>query len=179
MMQGLVEVPGDVFGTFHHCGIFCDAARHWHDLAFLVAQLTQARYRGGGEAGGALDLARDDDHRHRIGPGTEHPVEGIDAARAGGHVQHRWMVGNPRIGFRRHRRGLLMMEADCVEAGLMGEGVVEEHGTAAGDHEYMLRAMRRQALRKVGGYRRHGKVGAGTTAISARFSVYCASTRRK
>ena len=74
------------------------------------------------------------------------------------------MPGDPRIGFRRHRRSLLVVETDRGQAGLVGKGVIEEHCSAAGDHEYMPGAVLRQALCEMGGDRRHGKVGAGKTA---------------
>jgi hypothetical protein len=87
--QRLIEMPGDVFGSFDKGRILGNAADHGNDLALLVAQLPQPGNRRRRQAGGALDLARNDDHRHRVGPGAENAVQRIDAARAGGDVQDR------------------------------------------------------------------------------------------
>ena len=134
-MKRLIQMPDNVLRMFHHGRIFGDAAHHRDDLAFLVAELPQARYRRRGKTRRTLDLAGDNDHRYRIGPGAEYAVEGVDSTGAGGDVQHRRRVGDTGIGFGSHGGGLLVVEEDGRQAGLMGEGVVKEHGATAGDEE--------------------------------------------
>ena len=109
-MQRLVEMPGDVFRARHHRGVFGDAPHHRDDFALLVAQLAQTRHRHGGQAGGALDLAGDDDHRYRIGPSAEDAVHRVDATGTGGDIQNRWRVGDARVSFSRHGGSLFVVE---------------------------------------------------------------------
>ena len=54
-----------------------------------------------------------------------------------------------RIGFRRHRRRLLMMAVDHLEPCVVPERVVEMHGAAADDGEDMLDALFDEKIRDI------------------------------
>ena len=108
-VQRLLQLEAHALRVGQQDGVLGDRLGHAHDLGFLVAELAQPGHRVGGQAGLALDLARDHEHRHRIGPGAEDAVERVDAAGAGGDVDHADAAGDAGIAFRRHRAGLLMV----------------------------------------------------------------------
>ncbi|MEO7941655.1 MAG: hypothetical protein ABIR55_23755 [Burkholderiaceae bacterium] len=120
-----------------HDSRFGDGLHHAHDLGFLVAQLAQTRHGCGGEAGLAFDLARNDQHWHRVGPCTEHPVHGVDATGAGGHIHNTNPSGNPCVALGRHCTSLLMVMENGTDLGMKTNRIVEEHRAAAGQHEDM------------------------------------------
>ena len=91
-------------------------------------------------AGLALDLAGDDEHGDGIGPGAEDSVEGVDAAGAGGDVDHAGLSADAGVGFGGHGGRLLVVIANVVNARLLANGVVEVHGAAAGDQEDVAHA---------------------------------------
>ena len=125
-------------------GALGERPQHVDDGYFLVAQLAQPGHGRVRQRGGALDLARDHDHRDRVGVGAVHAVQRIEPAGAGGHVHQRRLAGDARIAFGRHRAGLLMVHHREAHALLRGEGVVEKHRPAAGDGEDLLHALRCQ-----------------------------------
>ena len=91
---------------------------HGDDVGFLVSELAKAGDALGAHAGLALDLARDDEHGDGVGPCTENSVECIDAARAGGDVDHAGLAADAGVTFGGHRRSLFVMIADVLQARL-------------------------------------------------------------
>ncbi len=156
-VQRLIEVPGSILGVLDQSSILGDTTHHRHDVAFLIAQLPQSRYPHRCQTRGAFDLAGEDDHRYRICPCAEDPVDRIDAARAGCQVDNRRRGRDPCAGFCGHCGGLLVLEKDWCQADLMAQGIIEKHGAAAADQKDVARAVCAQTLGKVDGDGGHEK----------------------
>jgi hypothetical protein len=105
------------------------------DIDFLVPELAQLRQVVGGEKGLALGLAGEDEHRHRVREGAEHPVERIHSTGPGGDIEHAHGARDARVTFRSHGAGLLVMVADVAQARLARDGVVEMHRPATRDQK--------------------------------------------
>ena len=134
---GALEGGGGVLRIEQADDCLADRAGHGGDVHLLVTQLAQAGHRGGDEVGGALDLARNDQHRNGVGEGPVDAIKRVDAARPGGDVDDARLVVHACIAFGGHGTGLLVVAIDRHEAPFVGECVVEKHGTAAGQSENM------------------------------------------
>lgn len=82
-----------------------------------------------------LDLATDDEHRDRIGPGPKNSIQGIDTPGTGRHADHSHATGNPCVAFCRHGARLLMMLKNGPDACFLPHRIVEMHGSATCHHE--------------------------------------------
>ena len=91
-------------------------------------------------AGLTLNLAGDDEHGNGIGPGAEDAIERIDAAGTGRNVDDAGAACDAGVGLGGHRGSLLVMIADVLDARLVANGVIEVHGSAAGDEKDVAHA---------------------------------------
>ncbi len=65
------------------------------------------------------------------------PVMALVAAWSCGHADRSDLIVDPGVAFRRNGTRLLMVVKGAVEARLMAQAVVQMHGPASGDHEYI------------------------------------------
>ena len=134
-----------------------DRLGHVDDRPLLVTQLAQAGDGDEVQAGLALDLAGEDQHGDGVGEGAEDAIQGVDAAGAGGDVDHSRFAGDAGIAFGGHGAGLLVVQIGAAQARVGAEGVVEEHGAAAGNAEHLLDALRHQPVGDLLGDGAHGR----------------------
>ena len=139
----------------HDLRVLAHRAGHGDGRPLLVTQLAQARHILERHTGLALDLAGQHDHGNGVGERPMHPVERVDRARAGRQHHHGRLAGDARITLGGHGTSLLMVHERAAQLLMATQGLVEEHGTAAGDGENLFNPLLNQPLRNLLRYSRH------------------------
>ena len=133
-----LEMIADRLGLGDRLRILRDARDHADDVRLLIAELPQlADQSVRQEQRLALHLPGNHQHRNRVRPCAEHAIQRVDPAGTAGHVEHPDLIADARIAFRGDGARLLMVAANVVEPRTAPDGVIQVHGTAAGDHEDM------------------------------------------
>ena len=141
--QRLFNQEADLGGVGDQRRELGDRGDHRDDVGLLIAKLAKARRVRA--QGFALHLARQDDHRDRIGVSAVDPVERVDPARPGGDVERGEPARKAGVAFCRHRQRLLVMTADIAQPFGAAECVVEVHRPAASQHEHIGDAVLHEA----------------------------------
>ena len=142
------EREGNLLRLDNHLPILRHIIQSRDDVELLSAQRAKRqtarphRQRG-------FHLPREHEQRNRILISARNAVQGIDRTRPARHAERRHAPMDTRIGFRRHCRRLFMMAVYRRNLLVVPERIVEVHGAAANDGEYVRDAFFDKKIRDI------------------------------